>query len=283
MIRHLAAATIAVTTIATGSAQTPSFSSTIESVRVDVLVTQNGKPVRGLRPGDFEVRDSGVLQAVDLVSDEEIPLNVVMALDMSASLTAKRLDYLRSAGRTLLDGLRKADQAALVTFSHLVSQSSPLTSDFSRVREALEQASASGQTNLIDAAFTAMMLGESDVGRSLVIVFSDGVDSTSWLDPDAVLDTAKRSDVVLYSAQVGTGRSSFLKDLSEATGGRSIEIESAKDLRGTFHSILEEFRQRYLISYSPNGVTPGGWHRLDVRVKGRNLTVRARPGYLSNK
>ncbi len=114
-------------------------------------------------------------------------------------------------------------------------------------------------------------------------MFSDGVDSTSWLEADAVLDTAKRSDVVVYSAEVGTRRSSFLGDLSAATGGRSIEIESAKDLRSTFRSILEEFRQRYLISYSPKGVTPGGWHRLDVRVKGRNLTVRASPGYLSEK
>ena len=128
-----------------------------------------------------------------------------------------------------------------------------------------------------------MMIGESDVGRSLLIVFSDGVDSSSWLEADAVLDTAKRSDVVVYSAEVGTRRLSFLRDLSAATGGRSIEIERAKDLGATFRSILEEFRQRYLISYSPQGVAAGGWHRLDVRVRGRALTVRARPGYLSEK
>jgi VWFA-related protein len=280
MIRHLARAALVVAA-STASAQTPSFSTSIESVRVDVLVTQNGQPVRGLRPADFEVRDNGVLQTVDLVSDEEIPLNVVMALDMSASLSAKRLDYLRSAGRTLLDGLRPTDRAALVTFSHLVSQTAPLTGDFNRVRAALDVADASGHTNLVDATFTAMMIGESDVGRSLLIVFSDGVDSTSWLEPDAVLNTARRSDVVVYSAQAGTERLGFLGELSAATGGRSFQIESAKDLRGTFRSMLEEFRQRYLISYAPRGVTRGGWHRLDVRVKGRSLTVRARPGYLS--
>jgi VWFA-related protein len=283
MTRSFAITAIAVATISSAWAQTPSFSTNVESVRVDVLVTQNGRPVRGLGPGDFEVRDNGVLQTVDLVSDEEMPLNVVMALDMSASLNLKRLEYLRTAGRTLLDGLKPTDRAALVTFSHLVSQTAPLTSDFDRVRAALEQASASGQTNLVDATFAAMMIGESDVGRSLLIVFSDGVDSTSWLDPEAVIDTARRSDVVVYSAQVGTRRLSFLRDLSATTGGRSIEIESAKDLRGTFRGILEEFRQRYLISYSPRGVPPGGWHRVDVRIKGRNLLVRARPGYLSSR
>lgn len=283
MIRSFALAVAVISAAGAGLAQTPAFSSRVESVRVDVLVTQNGKPVKGLRPEDFELRDNGVPQTVDLVSDEEIPLNVVMALDMSASLDLTRLENLRSAGGRLLEGLRQTDQAALVTFSHLVSQTAPLTSDLGRVRAALDQASASGQTNLVDATFTAMMVGESDVGRSLLIVFSDGVDSSSWLEADAVLDTAKRSDVVVYSAEVGTRRLSFLRDLSAATGGRSIEIERAKDLAATFRSILEEFRQRYLISYSPQGVADGGWHRLDVRVRGRALTVRARPGYLSEK
>jgi hypothetical protein len=65
------------------------------------------------------------------------------------------------------------------------------------------------------------------------------------------------------------------------TGGRSIAIESTRDLSSTFVRILEEFRMRYLISYSPEGVSGAGWHRLDVRVKGRGLTVKARPGYFA--
>ncbi len=284
MIRQsLTLATIVVAAAGAGSAQTASFSTNVESVRVDVLVTRDGQPVTGLGPDDFEVRDNGVIQKVDLVSDDDIPLNVVMVLDMSSSLDAKRIEYLRVAGRALLDGLRDVDQAALVSFSHFVSQTAPLTSDFERVRAALDQASASGQTNLIDAAFAAIVIGESSVGRPLLIVFSDGVDSTSWLESEAVLDIAKRTDAVVYSAEVGARRLSFLGDLTSATGGRSIAIESAKDLRGTFRAILEEFRQRYLISYSPEGVTPGGWHRLEVRVRGRGLSVRARPGYLSDK
>jgi Ca-activated chloride channel family protein len=266
-----------------GSAQTPSFSSRIELIRVDALVTRNGTPVAGLGPDDFEVRDNGVPRKVDLVSFDEIPLNVVLALDMSASLDAKRLDHLRSAGKMLLNGLKETDQAALVTFSHLVSGGAPLTSDFDHIRAALDETAASGQTSLIDATFTGTMIGESDVGRSLLLVFSDGVDSASWLTADAVLDTAKRSDIVVYGVEVGQRRLSFLRDLSAATGGRLIEIESTEHLDATFRRILEEFRHRYLISFSPQGVSDGGWHELDVRVKGRGLTVRARPGYLSEK
>jgi len=198
MIRQsLALAIIVVAAAGVGSAQTASFSTKVESVRVDVLVTRDGQPVAGLGRDDFEVRDNGVVQKVDLVSDDDIPLNVVMVLDMSSSLDAKRIEYLRVAGRALLDGLRDVDQAALVSFSHFVSQTAPLTSDFERVRAALDQASASGQTNLIDAAFAAMVIGESSVGRPLLIVFSDGVDSTSWLESEAVLDIAKRTDAVV--------------------------------------------------------------------------------------
>src|SRR5436190_1001606 len=102
------------------SAQTSTFSSKVEAVRVDVLVTDKGRPVRGLSASDFEVFDNGVRQHVDLASFEQIPLNVVLALDMSTSVNGARLDNLRRAARALLDGLSRDDQAAVVTFSHVV-------------------------------------------------------------------------------------------------------------------------------------------------------------------
>jgi hypothetical protein len=134
----------------------------------------------------------------------------------------------------------------------------------------------------VDATFAGMMIGESDAGRSLVIVFSDGVDTTSWLSASSVLETAKRCDAVVYGVGVGKSRSSFPRDLTSATGGRLIEIQSTSDLNATFRGILDEFRQRYLLSYSPKGVAGAGWHRLDVRLKGRSATVKFRPGYLSD-
>lgn len=266
----------------TAAVQAPSFSSRAEGVRVDVLVTESGRPVGGLQPGDFELLDNGVTQQVDLASYRDIPLNVVMVLDMSVSLDGERFDHLRNAARSVLDSLKATDQAALVTFSHILVQGPSLTSDFNRVRTALDGVQASGNTSLVDASYAGMVLGESDVGRSLLILFSDGVDTTSWLSAASVLETAKRCDVVVYGVEIGKRRASFPRDLSTATGGRLIEVESTQDLKTTFAAILEEFRQRYLISYSPRNVAAGGWHRIDVRVKGRRgLSVKARPGYQS--
>jgi VWFA-related protein len=258
------------------------FTSRIDAVRVDVLVTENGRPVEGLTPGDFEVLDNGVRQRVDLASFEQIPLNVVLALDMSASLQGLRLGHLQTAGKAVLDGLKPGDRAALVTFSHVVAPTQGLTDNLDRVRTALDQARGEGMTSLIDATHAGMLLGESDAGRSLLIVFSDGVDTSSWLTASAVLETARRGDVVVYGVEVGERRASFPRDLTEVTGGRMFAIESTKDLSVTFSSILEEFRMRYLISYSPQGVPTGGWHRLEVRVRNRGVTVQARPGYLGS-
>jgi len=255
------------------------FSSRVEAVRVDVLVTMNGKPVEGLTAADFDVMDNGVRQTVDLASFEEIPLNVVLALDMSSSLQGLRLGHLQAAGGTVLDGLKPGDRAALVAFSHIVSASQGLTGDLDRVRESLFQNRGDGSTALIDAAHVGMLIGESDVGRSLLIVFSDGVDTSSWLKADAVLDTARRGDVVVYCVEVGERRASFPRDLADVTGGRLFSVESTRDLSSVFGKILEEFRNRYLISYSPQGVTTEGWHRLDVRVRTRGAAVKARPGY----
>ncbi len=72
----------------------------------------------------------------------------------------------------------------------------------------------------------------------------------------------------------------FLRDVAQATGGSLVNLDSTENLDQTFVSLLEEFRQRYLVTYSPRGVSRGGWHRLDVRIKGRRAAVKARPGYL---
>jgi VWFA-related protein len=261
--------------------QPPMFSSKTEVVRVDVLVTEKGQPVVGLRASDFEVTDNGVPQRVELASLEQIPLNLVLVFDLSNSVAGERLEHLRDASRALLGGLEAEDQAALITFNHAVALRAPLTRDLANVRTALDVAEPSGATALVDASYAGLMVGESDVGRALVVAFSDGSDTSSWLTPAAVLDTARRSDGVVYGVAVGEWRAPFLRDLTSLTGGSIFEIETTKDLRTIFLDILNEFRHRYLVSYSATGVSATGWHRIEVRVKGRSATVKARAGYLA--
>lgn len=157
---------------------------------------------------------------------------------------------------------------------------STLTHDIGGLQSALDQALPGGETSLIDAAHTALLLGESQPGRALVIIFSDGVEVSSYLDAERVLATAKRSDVVVYGVALrSVGKPPFLRDLIEASAGDLFEVDSTRDLDAAFATVLDQFRHRYLVSYTPQGVERAGWHRLQVRVAQPGVSVRARPGY----
>lgn len=265
-------------------AQTPVFSSRVYGVRVDVLVTdRDRRPVRGLAAEDFDIRDNGVAQQVDVVNFGELPLNVVLALDLSESVAGQRLEQLRAASRSLIGRLEKTDQAALVTFNDRVAQRCPLSLEITCMTSALQGADARGDTALVDAAYAGLLSGEADLGRSLLMIFSDGFDTTSWLTPARVLDIARRSDVVVYGVATSPARSSFLNDLTSLTGGETFAIERGSDLAPVFQRVLDEFRYRYLVTYTPRGVTNSGWHRLLVRVKRPGATIRTRPGYQADR
>lgn len=262
-------------------AQRPQFRDAVEAVRLDVLVTDRGRPLLGLSAQDFEVRDNGVVQTLDTIGVDTIPLNLILTLDTSDSVSGAALDRLREASGSVLDGLRQGDRAALLTFGDSLSLRSPLTSDYTRIHQGLLGTAGKGRTALIDASYASLWLSEGDPGRALAIVFSDGNDTASWLGADRVIEGARRADLVVYG--VTTGRISerdFLGALSVETGGRLFTVDPSSTLRRTFAAILEEFRQRYIISYTARGVAIGGWHKIDVRVKGRSNRVIVRSGYL---
>jgi len=259
--------------------QAPVFVSRQDVVRLDVLVADRGRPLLGLKAADFAVLDNGVRQTIDFVSFDELPLNVVLNLDVSGSMTGQRLDDLRSAGRAVLDHLRADDRAALVSFTEAVAVRTELTGDLARLRSALDAGQAIGQTSIIDASLAGLVVAASGAGRSLMLAFSDGVDTASWLTPAVVLDTARRADVVVFGVTAGKVRAPFLRDLADATGGDLVEVRSTSELRSTLVRILNEYRQRYLIAYTPTNIAASGWHTVSVSVSKQSATVKARPGY----
>jgi VWFA-related protein len=279
MMRLLAAA-IVIVGGATGMRAQPVFSSRVDGVRVDVLVTDaSRRPLRGLTEADFAIRDNGVPQQVDVVSFGDIALNIGLAFDLSESVAGARLEQLRAASRSLTAELRDADQSALVLFDRVVSLPCPLSANRACVEQALSAPTPSGDTALVDGVLAAMIAGESDVGRSLLMVFSDGMDTASYLPADRVLDLGRRSDVVVYAIASRGRRPDFLGDLASLTGGRLFALGDKDDLSTTFRAILDEFRHRYLVTYTPRGVPAGGWHKLEVRVNRPGASVKARPGY----
>ena len=281
------------------------FRTGVDAVAVDVLVTRAGRPVVGLTADDFTVLDNDVPQQIEAVLLEDVPITLLLVLDTSGSVRGAPLVQLRTAAEAAAGVLRPDDRVGLVTFSHnlrlVVAPPSPPAS----LSDALRRVRASGGTALYDAAFAAFALRERTVGRTLMLVFSDGDDTTSWLDPRDVLKTAQRSDVVVYGVSLdrvardsrwerpGLGsarrwfpsephlfRGQFLPVLVEETGGAVFVAQDVGRLQTAFARVVSEFRSRYLLTYSPVGVESAGWHELEVRVEGRGRDVQARRGYL---
>ena len=287
--------------------QQPVFKARVDAVRVDVLVTRGGKPVAGLTTADFELRDSGVPQQIDVLSLEEVPLHLLLALDTSSSLTGQPIEHLKAAARAAVASLRPDDRAALVTFSHAVQKQVPWSADTAAIRTAIDAVTAAGATALTDAAFAVLGLREAVEGRMLALLFSDGFDTASWLDPLAVIEQARRSDLVIdavslsmvpeavtafrrpgvtpadvrrwFLAEPQLFRTEFLAALADETGGEVVVANRSSDLQAVFVKIVSTFKTRYVLTYSPNNVAPSGWHPIEVRLKNKKGDVRARRGY----
>ena len=296
------AAALALACVAGGDAQ--KFRSGVDVVRVDALVTEGNRVVTGLNAADFELRDNGALQTIDAIELESMPLTLTFVLDTSGSVAGGKMAHLTSAVDLILRGLREQDRVGLVTFSHRVWQRLPLTSDLQSVRNVLTEANVAGGTSLNDAVYAGLALSESQETRSLVLVFSDGMDTSSWLGHATVERAARRADAVVYGVavagtelaviDVGQGRSvrirpeylpgqtDFLDAIASATGGRVIKADETANLPKAFEEILQEFRPRYLITYSPAS-DAAGWHTIDLKVKGRRAEVKARRGYERTK
>ena len=264
------------------AAQEYTFSIAAEEVRVDVLVTDNHKPITDLGAADFEVFDNGIPQKTQYAQpQQQMPVSATLVFDMSGSVTGRLLEHLKEAANGFLADLKKGDRVALITFNQAVTLGSPLTGDLARVKLALDQAKSIGNSSLIEATYAGMVLAESRSEPPLLIIFSDGLDTFSWLTEKAVLETAKRSDVVAYAISTSDPPDqSFLNEIAEFTGGSLFKVEAVENLSTMFLRILDEFRQRYLLTYIPSGVSESGWHQLEVRVKNHSANVRARPGYM---
>jgi VWFA-related protein len=253
----------------------PVFESAVEAVYLDVFVTRRNAPVTGLRASDFQVRDNGVVQRASLVALDAVTVTAVLVLDSSESVRGRALDELKAASRSFVRALGPRDKAALVTFSHDVVLAADATTDREALGRAIDRLRGQGATALFDALYAALRRPWPD--RPLVVVFTDGADTMSWLSARDVLEAARASNAVVYL--VGSTKPPQLDEVAEVTGGRFVALDKERDVEAALIGILEAMRTRYLLTYEPSGVARAGRHRLEVRVKGGG-EVRHRREYV---
>jgi VWFA-related protein len=262
------------------AAQVPTFGSAIEVVRLDVSVTRAGAPVLGLTAADFEVDDEGKRQKAELVVQDTATIHAILALDTSSSVAGEKLSQLKAAAHRFVDALRPDDTLSLLTFSESIDLAVVQSRDRREAHAAIELASTKLTTSLHDACLASLALADPALGRPLVLVFSDGQDVGSWTTAERILELARESEAVVHAVVPAASDSpGVLQELTGETGGRMWVAEEGAKLGDVFLSALEEFRSRYRLQFEPRGVRPGGWHRLQVRVRQGGGRVYARRGY----
>jgi len=255
------------------------FRSTTDAVLLDVLPTERGQVVTGLRQQDLEIRDNGTPQAITHFSNDVAALGVYLLLDTSGSLTKPDLAHLQQGAATLASALRAGDELTLITFSEAVRLHGVRTA--STLPAAFEKLEPAGNTSLHDALTTGLRLADRGSGlRPVVIAFSDGHDTASWLTARDVNEAARMSWAAFYGVTPAAAPAPLLQDLAQLTGGDVLKLTGdLTTLPKAFQQILERLRQRYLVGFTPTSAA-AGWHELDVKVKRANVKVLARRGYL---
>ncbi|MPZ20737.1 MAG: VWA domain-containing protein [Luteitalea sp.] len=301
MLRGWIGLTIALVTFA-GSpldGQRPAFRSGVDLVVLNVTVTKPGESyVVDLEQEDFVVLEDGRRQAVSFFTKPRVPLALALLLDTSASMQ-QALPIAQEAAAGFVKELGPNDLGTAISFdSRLRILHGPSPSRIA-LEAAIRSTTADGATSLYDAIY--VMLKELNKmrpknraiaeRRPVMVVFSDGEDTSSLVSLDDVLDLATRSDTIIYS--IGLGRPQLapmswnprdapyvLRRLSQQTGGRVFFPRDPKDLEGIYSDIKEELASQYLLAYQPaTRQNNGEWRNISVQLSQGGLMARTKRGY----
>ena len=286
-----------------GAPQGPLFRSGASLVALNITVTDGDKRyVTGLKPEEFAVYEDGVQQSVQFFEARQVPLDLIVLLDASSSMTDK-MDVVREAAMGFLRTLRETDRGAVVTFSDGVDIAQPLTGDRELLEGAVRRVQPRGATALYNALYVALkQFGRAaqntgDVRRQAIAVLSDGEDTSSLVSFEDVMALARKSGVGIYTIGLqskytalrngSAGRKYFsesdysMKTLAQETGAQAFFPAAVSELRGIYAGIAQELSAQYSIGYSPtNTRADGRFRRIVVRITSRpELRPRARIGY----
>ena len=274
----------------------PRFSAESNLVRLLVTVRDSAtnQIVTNLDKADFAVADNRVPQTIAVFErNTSVPLSIALLIDTSAS-TAKDLGYETSSIMKFLRALKEAgnpgDALALYSFNWQIRMEIGFTRNERRAEHALKLLRGEGGTSLYDAVYLVSQDIADREGRHVVIIVTDGGDTTSFKKFDDAVEAAMRSEVIIYPIVVipiendagrNTGGEHALDTMAAATGGKPFYPAGTNALDRAFLEILRELRTQYLIGYYPQNVpaTKERYHRVTVTTRQKNLRVSTRTGY----
>lgn len=256
----------------------------VDVVQVTAVVTHDGRFVSGLQQSQFKLLEDGVSQSIGHFSSEGSPLEIVVAIDVSESMTLA-MPQLKNSVKKFLGALGSKDQVTITAFNdNMFTLTKRETNPQQRAR-AVDRLTAWGGTALYDVIIRGVQQLSRQPGRRVLVVFSDGDDRTSHATIHAVEQAVRANDATLFMVALGRGvkeaaLKSGIEKMVELSGGRSLFVERSEQLDQPFAEILEELSNQYIIGYeSKNTQRNGSWREVKLEIPGTNYEVRSRQGY----
>ncbi len=256
----------------------------VEVVQVTVTVSDgHGRFVAGLPQSAFHLFEDGKPQTITHFASEDVPLELVVAVDISGSMTPA-MPKLKTAVKEFLTDVPAHDQVTLLGFNDSIFTLTRKATNQAERAKAVERLAPWGSTALYDVILRGVEMLGRQTGRKALVVFTDGEDQGSHATIADVERRLQSSDVTLY--MIGQGRGVTLESLKKImerlvapTGGRALFTDNIDELHGAFADLLDELSNQYLLGYSSNSTRrDDGWRRIKVDVDGHH-EVRARQGY----
>lgn len=294
----------------------PPIEADIPTIKVDVdLVNvlfsvrdKKGAYVSNLTKDDFQVFEDGKEQKIGLLTREsDLPLTIGLLIDVSRSQENLIEVERRAALQFFRQVLRPKDMAFLIAFGSEAELLQDYTNSAKLLSEGLSQLRVDaavggvhpgpvptiGQprgTIMFDAVYLAADEKlKKEVGRKAIVLITDGVDMGSRVKLREALEIAHKSDTIIYSVQYidwrayggfGNPGDGDLRKMSEETGGRVYRVDRKYTLEMIFDELQKELRSQYALAYSSsNPAKDGGFRKLEIRAKNKDLKVQARKGY----
>lgn len=259
-----------------------------ENVDVDVVqltatVSKGGHFVRGLPRQAFHVTEDGVPQKITSFSGSDVPLDLVVAVDISGSM-GKAMPELKAAVREFVLAIPEKDALTLLGFNDNIFSLARRATGAAERLKAVDRLAPWGMTALYDVLIKSIELVGTRTGRKAIVIFTDGEDQGSHASLDDALAKVQETDAAVFMIGQGRGTSQenlkkVMQRLAAPTGGRAVFTNDIDDLRGVFKELLEELSNQYLLAYEPaNARRDGTWRTIKVKVDGHSQ-VRARQGY----
>jgi len=286
-------------TLAADGGQRPLFHATTRKILVVASVTRNNAPVAGLQASDFLLTDNGVRQRLDVVPLKDTPLDISILVDTSGS-TAGVLDTMVDSISRIPTLLKPPDRFRILTIGLSVFHTLGWTQAGQPIHPVTIYPMA-GISLVYDGIYAAATHVEGSGRRHLVVAMTDGEDACSVITPEQVRQLGRRTEAVVHWVRM-SGRSAvpiatagpacggpgrfdpvLLTGLVDDTGGTVRDGYSAPDIAQALRGVLDDSRTSYLLSFTPEGASSTGWHKLSVKVPSGRFTVRARSGYFADQ